>query len=42
MDEVEVAFIGGSGLYKVPGLKNYKWVQVCYFGLPSNKICVGT
>ena len=43
MDEVEVAFIGGSGLYKVPGLKNYKWVKVSsYFGLPSNKICIGT
>ena len=43
MNEVEVAFIGGSGLYKVPGLKNYKWVKVSsYFGLPSNKICIGT
>ena len=43
MDEIEVAFIGGSGLYKVPGLKNYKWVKVSSnFGLPSNKICIGT
>ena len=43
MDEIEVAFIGGSGLYKVPGLKNYKWVKVSSnFGLPSDKICIGT
>ncbi len=43
MDEIEIAFIGGSGLYKVPGLKDSKWVKVnSGFGSPSSKICVGT
>ncbi len=43
MAQIDVAFIGGSGLYKVPGIKNIKWVEVkSNFGKPSSKICLGT
>ena len=43
MPEIDVAFIGGSGLYKIPGIKNIKWVEVSSnFGKPSSKICIGT
>ena len=32
-----------EGLYKVPGIKNIKWVEVkSNFGKPSSKICLGT
>jgi len=42
MDEIQIAFIGGSGLYKVPGLKKVKWTKVSSsFGEPSDEICVG-
>ncbi len=42
MKEIEIAFIGGSGLYKVPNLKNLKWLPVTSeFGEPSSKILVG-
>ena len=43
MSTVDIAFIGGSGLYKVPGIKNVKWKKVkTNFGLPSSEICTGT
>ncbi len=43
MSTVDIAFIGGSGLYKVPGIKNIKWKKVkTNFGLPSSEICTGT
>mgnify|MGYP000532045249 FL=1 len=42
MKEIEIAFIGGSGLYKIPNLKNSKWLTVTSgFGEPSSKIIVG-
>ncbi|MBS91543.1 MAG: S-methyl-5'-thioadenosine phosphorylase [Rickettsiales bacterium] len=42
MEKVDIAFIGGSGLYKVPNLKNPKWIDIkCNFGFPSSKICIG-
>ncbi len=42
MSEINVAFIGGSGLYKVPGIQNIKWKKVSTnFGSPSSEICVG-
>ena len=42
MEDIEIAFIGGSGLYKIPGLKNFKWVKVnSSFGIPSDEICIG-
>ncbi len=42
MDEIEIAFIGGSGLYQVPGLTNIKWKKVSsHFGNPSDKVCIG-
>ena len=25
MNNVDIAFIGGSGLYKIPGIKNVNW-----------------
>ena len=28
MSEIEIAFIGGSGLYKIPNFKNSKWLEV--------------
>ena len=43
MSDIELAFIGGSGLYKIPGFKNFKWLKVkSSFGNPSDSICVGT
>ena len=42
MDKIDVAFIGGSGLYKVPNFKKYKWIKIkSNFGGPSPEICVG-
>ncbi len=42
MNEIDLAFIGGSGLYKVPGIKSIKWIKVkTNFGTPSSEICVG-
>ena len=43
MSEVEIAFIGGSGLYKIPNLKKIQWKTVkSSFGKPSWKICLGS
>ena len=43
MSEIELAFIGGSGLYKIPNLKKIKWKIVkSSFGKPSWKVCTGT
>ena len=43
MKEIEIAFIGGSGLYKIPGLKNLEWVTIkSSFGEPSDQVCLGT
>ena len=43
MSEIEIAFIGGSGLYKIPNFKNSKWLEVSSsFGKVSSKICVGS
>ena len=43
MKEIEIAFIGGSGLYKIPNLKNAKWIDVSSnFGKPSSMIRVGS
>ena len=40
--KIDIAFIGGSGLYKIPNLKNSKWIDVkSNFGTPSSKICIG-
>ncbi len=40
--EIEIAFVGGSGLYKVPGFKNIEWLLIeSSFGKPSDEICVG-
>ena len=42
MNTIKIAFIGGSGLYKVDGLSEVKWVKVkSSYGLPSSEICVG-
>ena len=43
MSEIELAFIGGSGLYKIPNLKKIKWKTVkTSFGKPSWKVCLGS
>ncbi len=43
MPKIDLAFIGGSGLYKVPGIKKVKWKSVSTnFGTPSSDICLGT
>ena len=43
MNDIDIAFIGGSGLYKIPNLENSKWIDVkSNFGKPSSKICVGS
>tara|TARA_B100001057_G_scaffold435660_1_gene466147 strand:+ start:378 stop:1235 length:858 start_codon:yes stop_codon:yes gene_type:complete len=43
MKEIEIAFIGGSGLYKLPNLEDSKWISISSeFGNPSSKIRVGT
>ena len=40
MSEIDIAFIGGSGLYKIPNLKKIKWKTVkSSFGKPSSKVC---
>ena len=42
MNNVEIAFIGGSGLYKIPGIKNVNWKKISSsFGLPSSSVCLG-
>ena len=42
MAKIDIAFIGGSGLYKVPEISNVKWVKVSTnFGQPSSEICTG-
>jgi 5'-methylthioadenosine phosphorylase len=41
--QVEIAFIGGSGLYEISGIENVEEISVeTPFGLPSDKITVGT
>lgn len=43
MSEVELAVIGGSGLYNMPGLSQVEMVEVdTPFGKPSDAITVGT
>ncbi len=43
MAKIDLAFIGGSGLYKVPGIKEVKWKRISTnFGTPSSDICIGT
>ncbi len=43
MNNVDIAFIGGSGLYKIPGFKHYKWTKIkSYFGNPSDSVCIGS
>ena len=42
MNNIEIAFIGGSGLYNISNLKNQDWVDITSnFGKPSDSICVG-
>ena len=42
MNDVDIAFIGGSGLYKIPGFKHYKWTEIkSFFGKPSDSLCIG-
>ena len=42
MEKIDIAFIGGSGLYKIPNFKKKKWVQISSsFGRPSSKLCLG-
>ena len=42
MVKIDIAFIGGSGLYKVPEISNIEWVKVSTnFGQPSSEICTG-
>ena len=42
MKKIEIAFIGGSGLYKIPNLKKIQWLEVkTNFGKPSSRVCVG-
>ncbi len=42
MSVVEIAFIGGSGLYKIPNFVESKWINIkTNFGKPSSKVCVG-
>ena len=41
MNNVEIAFIGGSGLYKIPGIKNVNWKKISSsFGLPFSSVCL--
>ncbi len=43
MDKIQIAFIGGSGLYKIKGLSNIKWTKVkSSFGSPSSEVCTGS
>ena len=42
MTKIDIAFIGGSGLYKIPEISEVKWVKVSTnFGQPSSEICTG-
>ncbi len=42
MEKIDIAFIGGSGLYTVPNFKDYEWINLkSNFGSPSAEICVG-
>tara|TARA_B100000989_G_scaffold283932_1_gene250267 strand:+ start:204 stop:1055 length:852 start_codon:yes stop_codon:yes gene_type:complete len=42
MDKIDIAFIGGSGLYNISDLRNQKWIDInSNFGTPSDSICVG-
>ncbi len=42
MDEINIAFIGGSGLYNIPGIKNISWKKISTnHGEPSSDICIG-
>ena len=43
MAKIDLAFIGGSGLYKIPGIKEVRWKSVSTnFGTPSSEVCIGT
>lgn len=43
MQKAEIGIIGGSGLYKLPGLKNVKAVSITTpFGRPSSRYTIGT
>tara|TARA_B100000886_G_scaffold289896_1_gene215088 strand:+ start:1507 stop:2370 length:864 start_codon:yes stop_codon:yes gene_type:complete len=40
--EIEIAFIGGSGLSNIKGFNNFKWIEMSSkYGNPSSKVCVG-
>ncbi len=40
--EIEIAFIGGSGLSNIKGFKNSEWVDLkSEFGKASGKVCIG-
>ena len=42
MTKIDIAFIGGSGLYKIPEISNVKWHKIkTNFGQPSSEICTG-
>ena len=42
MTKIDIAFIGGSGLYKIPEISNVKWLKIkTNFGQPSSEICTG-
>ena len=42
MTKIDIAFIGGSGLYKIPEISNVKWLKIkTNFGQPSSDICTG-
>ena len=42
MIKTSLAFIGGSGLYELPGMLNIKEIEVTTpFGMPSDKIITG-
>ena len=42
MSTIEIAYIGGSGLYNIKGFKDFKWLKITSeFGTPSDCICVG-
>ena len=42
MEKIDIAFIGGSGLYKIPNFKKKKWVLISSsFGKPSSSLCLG-
>ena len=42
MNKIQLAFIGGSGLYKAKNINSLKWKKVrSTFGSPSSKVCIG-